>query len=355
MSLSELQEKIIKMSNDKSVIIASAASGKTQTMTEKVRQILKSGTDPRKVAVITFTTMAAAELRQRLGEDYKDGIFIGTIHALANFLLCRVGINTRRLLDDENFDGLFDEVKKNPHCIIQYEWILLDEAQDSDELQFEFLFDMLNPLHFFVVGDCKQAIYQFKGCDATLMTQLAQRPGVKLFDLNENYRNGRCILDFARRIIRPSGLEDNSIPMRPVDGKVEEIPFSFSSLVELIKNQDQPRDWAILTRTNKEILDISIVLTNNGIPFDTFRQADLTRGELIDKMGANTVKLLTIHSSKGLAFNNVIVVGARFHPDDERNVCYVAATRARNKLYWTGMPPRRKKPQPKAKPKMTSW
>ena len=76
------------------------------------------------------------------------------------------------------------------------------------------------------------------------------------------------------------------------------------------------------------------MLREAGIPYDTFRQGDLTKEELLNRMNNNTVKVLTIHSAKGLEWNNVVVIGARFYNDEEKNVCYVAATRARDHLIW---------------------
>jgi len=78
--------------------------------------------------------MAAAELKERLGEDYKPGLFVGTIHALANYFLLSAGIKTGEILDDEKFDELFPMVKRYPQCIKHLDWVLLDEAQDSDQL-----------------------------------------------------------------------------------------------------------------------------------------------------------------------------------------------------------------------------
>jgi superfamily I DNA/RNA helicase len=149
--------------------------------------------------------MAAAELKQRLGEDYKPGLFVGTIHSLANYFLTSTGIKTEKILDNEEFDKLFAMVKKYPQCIKHLEWILLDEAQDSDPLQFEFLFDMINPDNFFICGDTKQSIYQFNGSEPELLLELTERPGVHSYDLNENYRNGENILNYAKRLIRPTG------------------------------------------------------------------------------------------------------------------------------------------------------
>lgn len=334
MELSNLQNKILNAPSNKSVVIAAAAAGKTALLTEKARQILRAGVNPKEVAIITFTNMAATELKQRLGDDYKDGLFIGTIHALANYFLLSAGVSTGKILDDEEFDKLFDMVADNPQCIRHMEWILLDEAQDSDLLQFEFLFDMIAPDYFFVVGDPKQSIYQWKGSRPQLMMNLARNTEVDMYDMNENYRNGSNILMFAKRLIRPTGLEDTSIPMRATNGKVYEVPYSLQSILSYIADTPDFKNWAVLTRTNAEIVTISSYLKKNGIPCDTFRQGDLKKSELTTKLNQETVKVLTVHSAKGLEWNNVIVVGMRYTSKEERNVCYVAATRARDTLIW---------------------
>lgn len=334
MELSILQQKILNAPNNKIVVLSSAASGKTRLMTEKVRQLLRAGVNPREIAVITFTNMAAAELKQRLGDDLKEGLFIGTIHALANYFLLSSGIKTDKVLDNEDFDALFDMVQDHPTCIRHMEWILLDEAQDSDPLQFKFLFDLINPDYFFVCGDIKQSIYQWKGSKPMLMMKLADRPDVVLFDMNENYRNGYNILNFAKKIISPTGLKDTSISMRKGNGSVREMNHSNEAIVQFIKENPSYATWAVLCRTNAEIEFISSYLKHAGIPCETFKQGDLSREELIQKMQQNTVKVLTIHSAKGLEWDNVIVVGARMYNSEERNVCYVAATRARDNLIW---------------------
>ena len=51
-------------------------------------------------------------------------------------------------------------------------------------------------------------------------------------------------------------------------------------------------------------------------------------------MRENTVKVLTIHTAKGLEADNVVVIGARNRDVEEKCVSYVAATRARNLLVW---------------------
>ena len=344
MEISKLQQQIIYSPKNKIVVISAAGSGKTLCLTERLRYLLKQGVAPENIAAITFTNNAADTMVSRLGEDYKKGLFIGTIHSLANNFLLSAGISTDKYLEGDKFDELFELVKKNPHCVKHIDYILLDEAQDSDELQFDFIFNNIKPNNFFIIGDCRQSIYQWKGSDPELLMDLARDKEVTVYNLNQNYRNGYDILNFAKRIIKPTGLDDNSVSLCKYESKVVETEFSFVKLKKIIDAlpKEQYRDFAILTRTNADIDRIGDYLTKYDIPFDTFKQAQLSNEELKQKMEQNTIKILTIHSAKGLEWRYVTVVGARFFPEPERYVSYVAATRAKERLIWTTTPKKKK-------------
>ena len=197
MKLSKLQEEIVNTNEPYVAVIAAAASGKTTVLTERVRKLLKDGITPSDMAVITFTNLAAQELRDRLADDYKDGIYIGTIHGLANYFLLSHGIETGKLIDKQEFDEFFVLLEKNPHCVKHIPYILLDEAQDTSWEEYDFIFNMINPDSFFIVGDFRQSIYGFKGCDPELFRNLIKKPYVVTYSLNENYRNGSNILYLA--------------------------------------------------------------------------------------------------------------------------------------------------------------
>ena len=80
-----------------------------------------------------------------------------------------------------------------------------------------------------------------------------------------------------------------------------------------------------------------------NIPYDTFKKGNLRDDQLQRKMEENTVKVLTIHTSKGLENDNVVVVGARYYNEEEYRVAYVAATRARKRLIWTSTPKKKRR------------
>lgn len=344
MKLSQQQKEIVTTDARRVVVIASAASGKTAVLVERVRYLLAQGEDPKGIVIITFTNAAAEELAERLG--HPTGMFIGTIHSYANYLLLSNGNDTQDILENEQFDKLFKRIKQNPHCIKPVEHLLLDESQDSNEEHFEFLLDMIKPENYIIVGDHKQSIYRWNGAHPDYLINLSKQFGVTTYDLDENYRNATAILTYAKNIITTAGYDyrDTSTPMRGVTGKVvpdvEYNPYAIARTFAEMKSGFG--EWFVLTRTNAQIDEIASALAKFGVPYDTFKRAQLDNKELNKKMKEDTVKVLTIHTAKGLEANNVIVIGAKFYNLEERCISYVAATRARNLLIWTKMPTKKK-------------
>ena len=316
----------------------------TATLTERIRYLINNGVNPKELVAITFTNLAAEEIRERVGEIAKD-CFIGTVHSYCNYLLLSAGVETRDLLDEEQFDELFGKIKEHPECIKFVDHLLLDEAQDSNYAQFEFLLNSVHPKHYMLVGDHRQSVYRFNGAAPTALIELTKQPDVKVYDLNENYRNGIKILDYAKTLIRQNGYDyiDKSIPMRKTDGKVVTVEYSPNAIARGIKKIGNYKNWFILSRWNKDIPEIACACEREGVPYAIIRKKDFSSNEeLKQKMAEDTVKIMTIHASKGLEADNVVVIGATFSKRGnsekaEENLCvnYVAATRAKELLVWT--------------------
>lgn len=322
----------------------------TRLLTEKIRQSISRA---KKLVAFTFTNMAAAEIRSRLNVENSDVIWIGTIHSYCARCLLRAGITEAgKYLNNENFDGLFDLARSHPGAFPSLDICLLDEAQDSNEDQFNFIFSIIKSAEYFVVYDERQSIYRWNGSRPDLLKYWAYELNASIYSMDENYRNGSDILDFARDIIRKNKMSDLSIPMRGVRGRVIEVPFSIKYLVDEIKSTSNYGDWMVLARTNAEVDDIFDKLTDAGIPCDTFKQGDLSKDELSEKMKADTVKVLTGHSGKGLEARFVAVYDARMWNEEEVCISYVMATRARDRLIWFTKPVVKKKPR---KNSMMSW
>lgn len=311
----------------------------TECMAQRIRHLIDTGTPPKKMVAITFTNAMAETLRKRVGVKGTE-IFIGTIHSYANYLLTKNGIDTTNLINEENFDELFKLIQENPSVTDDIDYLILDEAQDSNQDQFHFLLDIVKPKKYMLIGDARQSIYSFIGAQPDNLIQLSEDDDTKVYNLNKNYRNGSNILKFAKKIIDRLGYPyyDTSESMYPVKGKVYDLDFSETLLISFIKEYKEYKDWFILARTNAQVDALQAILNKHKIPNDTFKRSQLTSDEFQKKMEDNTVKVLTIHAAKGLEAKYVAVVGARMWNDEEVRISYVAATRAKEILLWLDIP-----------------
>jgi superfamily I DNA/RNA helicase len=344
--LSKLQQRIVD--NDENVIFveAAAASGKTATIVEKIKKELQANRG--KVVAFTFTNAAADEMYERVGNYDASKLFIGTIHSYCVQLLLSHGIDKAiDYCEEQWFDKLFNLVKKNPECVKPVYCIICDEMQDCNANQFEFIFDILEAEKYFCCYDKRQSIYRWNGAHPEFIDDYIDQLNAEVLTLNENYRNANKILTFAKNIINCAGWDyrDESIPMRNITGSVlADVEYSPAAVAKTLSEYGGNwNDWFILTRTNDQIDEICHYLDRFDVPYDTFKRAELNNKELNERMKANTVKVLTIHSAKGLEANNVIVIGSRFYNLEERCISYVAATRARNRLIWTRVPNKTRK------------
>ena len=339
MELSKIQKEIVEAKEPYILVNSCAGSGKTRCLVHRLQYLLNIGVAPSKIVTITFTNAAAEEILDRIARP--QGLFVGTIHSYANQLLLMGGIDTSDILDKEQFDKLFSRIKKHPDCIKEVEYLLLDEGQDSTAQQFEFALETVNPKNWMIFSDHRQSIYRFSGATPEYILNLMESPEVTTYELTENYRNAPEILQYAKNGIRTLGkdYEDYSTPMSKFHGRVVDVPYSGEGIVTTIeryvnRGDCDYKDWFILTRTNAELDAIMQVLNRHKIPADTFKRAQLDNKGLKEKMRENTVKVLTIHTAKGLEADNVVVIGARYRDIEEKCVNYVAATRARKLLVW---------------------
>ena len=85
----------------------------------------------------------------------------------------------------------------------RFRYICVDEFQDTNEMQLQFLLLLKGPTnHIFVVGDDDQAIYGWRGAQVDNLNKLVQAlPAMKVYELTINYRSSQDILNFANAVI----------------------------------------------------------------------------------------------------------------------------------------------------------
>lgn len=334
MNLDKVQQKIVNAEENKILVIAGSGSGKTRVLTERIKKLLNDNVDPTKIVAITFTNAAAAEMRERLGEIAKD-VFIGTIHSYANRLLLIGGIDTSKYIEDEKFDRLFDEVRRNLTTFPEVHHLLVDEFQDIDDNQYEF-FQLLNPQNYFYIGDDYQNIYAWRGANIEHFYELYEDDETTVYMMANNYRTAREIIKYASTFI--SKIKNTIIKrvkcLQESGDVIHLKTFDKDFIINYITGDKKYGEWFILTRTNSQINLMLNLLKSKNIPCDTFKKSELDNEELKNRLKENTVKILTVHSAKGLENEKVVVVGVKPYSEDECRVAYVAATRAKRLLIW---------------------
>ena len=332
------QQKVLDATEPKILCLACAACGKTRVLTERIRLLIEDRkVDPESIVAITFTNMAAEEMKRRIGLA-AEGAFIGTIHSYANKICMANGIITTNYIEQCDFDALLTravQIPKNRFPKVRH--LLVDECQDLSPLEYQFL-DKIPTENIFFVGDNRQAIYGFRGCTDEYLLNMYKDMNFRNYFLTENYRNAPNIIKFAEGFLSSHAqLSPASVPVKTklgiLDGDTD-YPTPFNSALNDLEDSGNWGSWFVLTRTNDELISAQDALTERKIPNVTFKKGDLDIDELDILMTTNRVKVLTIHSAKGLENKNVIVTGAKTYSEEERKIAYVGATRAENALYW---------------------
>lgn len=349
MELSFEQKSAVESDSKKVLIVSAAGVGKTRVLTERAKYLLNHGVNPQKLVLITYTNNAAQEMKDRLVDCAGfEKVAMSTIHSYAAQLLAMNRINIDGLLErariDDDFDRLFDEVRKNLGQIYipEIDHLLIDEFQDVAPQEYKFIKTILKPHHLFAVGDPRQMIYSFKGSSKDVFDSLYNDPETQIYELTENYRSKAGILKTAQQTIRdlPEAAITDVVPMREGKADISTIPFDLEEVVDILKEDGNYKDWFVLARTNKLIGEIAATFDKYKIPYTNFRQAEKTTEEIKQLMSSDVVKLLTIHSAKGLEAKNVILFenylgGASWSQEDrdeERRIRYVGITRAEDRL-----------------------
>ncbi|MBK8092921.1 MAG: ATP-dependent helicase [Verrucomicrobiaceae bacterium] len=164
----------------------------------------------------------------------------------------------------------------------QFQFILVDEYQDTNSLQCRFI-EMLTGKdgNLMVVGDDAQSIYSWRGADVTNILHFDEHwPKSRTHKIEVNYRSVPEVLNLANATIAmnrgqiPKNLQParESLGMLPalvaLDNGSAQASFVAQRIQELQDEGDyQLNDIAILYRAHFHSMDIQMELTQRGIPF----------------------------------------------------------------------------------------
>lgn len=175
---------------------------------------------------------------------------------------------------------LLSEVKLLHDCRERLDFILIDEYQDINPVQYE-LIQLLTceKRNLFVVGDDDQAIYGFRGTDGECFRKMKRDfPEVKTIFLSINYRCAEKIVKASGKLIGQNKTRIQKEIKSGLKGECKGDIFvkeniyssdSYKCLIEHFKEIDMQtlNREAVLFRTNASMQSFANKLVSEGIPF----------------------------------------------------------------------------------------
>ena len=247
-----------------------------------------------------------------------------------------------------------------------YRYLFVDEYQDVSPLQHSLLKAWLGESDQIVaVGDAAQSIHSFAGADPKYLLGFTREfPRAQTFKLVRNYRSSATVVEYANALAARSRGQVPAVRLRPqcppgpgvtkvaCDGSDQEV----AGTVEWLRAcHETGLDWpemAVLYRINSQSAPFEDALSDAGIPF-TVRGGERMSERLAEEQPApagDGVVLATLHSTKGLEFQAVAIVGVQegllpytlsttpAQVAEEDRLLYVGVTRARQllRISWDG-------------------
>jgi len=232
-------------------------------------------------------------------------------------------INDASILLEENL-----ELRNEINSI--YTYIFVDEFQDTSDNNLRLLKTIVPDKcrNLFMVGDDFQSIYAFRGSRVRFLIKIKKYfPEAEIHKLTMNYRSRKEIVNLSNRFIRLNRFRTDKV-IKSFRGKGGKIIFH--------KAENALSETGVISRIlskNSSINETAILFRNNY-------QGEIIWKKITQDIHDN-VELMTMHASKGLEFERVIIAGIsdRIIPDrgsdieEERRLFYVAMTRAKDELH----------------------
>jgi DNA helicase II / ATP-dependent DNA helicase PcrA len=382
------QQEAIDTHDGPIALISGPGSGKTAVLVARYKALIDKGVDPRDILCVTFTKEAATEMGKRAGKgnfrtfhsfgydvisrekgrppmepELRHRLLIKLIRKyrldykeLTAYISAKRhhNISPAQTIADEpygkpqayneyekeraaagwiDFDSMIrDAVDLLENPIVranhQYRYVMADECQDTDDLQFRLLQLITEKYgNVMCVGDPGQSIYMFRGANPENLTDFTRWfPKGRYLYLGQNYRSTDTITAFVREnypIETP--LKEKLIAARKIPGERIEFRIFHTEADEaessVVAAQKDPLNSIILSRTNRGLALAENLCIEHNIKYHLLGKSGFWRQTEIIK---TVDKLKTYsHIPTDAAFNIIM-------PDLERHYQAEDATQEDN-------------------------
>lgn len=265
---------------------------------------------------------------------------------------------------------------------LDFKYVIVDEYQDISRQRFDLTkaLSEVTDAKIIAVGDDWQSIYAFSGSDITLFTKFAEKMGyAKMLKIIRTYRNSQDVIDIAGNFIQRNSeqISKRLISPKRIDDPV--LIYTYDSTYKgKNKNRRSGANYALAHAVETALAQLleykkrekkepgSVLLLGRfGFDGDHLERSGLfeyiNRGNKVKsvKYPKLDITFMTAHSSKGLGYDDVIIINGKNETygfpskikDDpvlafvirgdrsidyaeERRLFYVAMTRTKNRVFF---------------------
>lgn len=191
----------------------------------------------------------------------------------------------------------------------RYEYILIDEMQDTNPLQYELLSSFYENSHIYAVGDDAQSIYAFRGSDFNSIHRFTSIvPDSKTYKLRTNYRSydeilavsnwllAQSPLHYDKHLIAKKGKSGIKPKLVHTDNGYEEANYITDKILENITEHDYDYiDHMVLSRTVMGLRRVEAVCIEKNIPYRLYGGSSLIESKHIRDVISPIRVVLNIH------------------------------------------------------------
>ena len=277
-SLSDVQRRIIDDKDSRYIVVAAGpGSGKTKVLVHKLASLLlMEDVKHEQLLMVTFARAAATEFKKRLIEligNAANFIDIKTFHSYCFDLLGKVGTIDRA---DTIIKATVEKIKNGEveASRITKTVLVIDEAQDMDEEEFELikvLMDKNEEMRVIAVGDDDQNIYEWRGADSKYLLSFITEKNATKYELITNYRSKSNLVSFTNQFVKTIDNRLKEIPIeanQTDNGKIKIVHYKngnlITPLIDDILSTGLSGTTCILTHKNEEAFQVAGLLTRHG-------------------------------------------------------------------------------------------
>jgi hypothetical protein len=341
------------------VIHGVAGSGKTMILGYRAEHLAKlPGQKP--ILVLCFNEALAVKLEAM----FEAKGLADRVHARHFHRWCHQQLKAYGQTFPAQGDGFFDRLVDNVIRAVdrqqipggQYQAVLIDEGHDFEPEWLKLVTQMVDPEtnSLLVLYDSAQNIYGKSRSRKFSFKSVGIQAAGRTTILRINYRNTKQILQTANLVaaefLQPDAQDEDGTPLvqpvscgregpAPLIVRLPSLRDEALKIADLLAAAHQEGhawgDMAILCRHKFVMFECAQVLRARGLP----HQVREGSGDFAPL--ANSIKVMTMHASKGLEFPVVALPGVGQMPEDgeevgdEARLFYVAATRATQRLVVT--------------------